>query len=57
MSVYVDSSALIKRYVDEPDGETAEAILLADVDRSVSIAVTPATAAKWAYALSETFVH
>lgn len=30
MSLYVDSSALLKRYVDEPDSETAEALLRSD---------------------------
>lgn len=30
MSLYVDSSALIKRYVDEPDSEAAEAHLRSD---------------------------
>lgn len=30
MSVYVDSSALLKRYVDEPDSETADSILRSD---------------------------
>lgn len=30
MSVYVDSSALVKRYVEESDSERAEALLLAD---------------------------
>lgn len=30
MTLYVDSSALIKRYVDEPDSDAAEAILLSD---------------------------
>jgi predicted nucleic acid-binding protein len=30
VTLYVDSSALIKRYVDEDDSESAEAILLAD---------------------------
>jgi uncharacterized protein len=30
VTLYVDSSALIKRYVDEEDSEAAEAILLAD---------------------------
>jgi len=28
--LYVDSSALLKRYVDEPDSERCEALLLAD---------------------------
>ena len=32
MTLYVDSSALIKRYVDEDDSGTAEAILLADAE-------------------------
>ena len=30
MSLYVDSSALLKRYVDEPDSDTAEALLSSD---------------------------
>jgi predicted nucleic acid-binding protein len=30
MSLYVDSSALLKRYVDEPDSEECEAILRSD---------------------------
>ena len=30
MTLYVDSSALIKRYVDETDSDAAEAILLGD---------------------------
>ena len=30
MTLYVDSSALAKRYVAEPDSDAAEAILLAD---------------------------
>lgn len=30
MSLYVDSSALLKRYVEEPDSETAEALLRSD---------------------------
>jgi uncharacterized protein len=30
MSLYVDSSALLKRYVDEPDSDTAEALLRSD---------------------------
>ena len=30
MSLYVDSSALLKRYVDEPESETCERYLLAD---------------------------
>ena len=30
MSLYVDSSALLKRYVDEPDSERAEALLHSD---------------------------
>lgn len=30
MPLYVDSSALLKRYVDEPDSERCEALLLAD---------------------------
>ncbi len=30
MSLYVDSSALLKRYVDEPDSDTAGAILSSD---------------------------
>jgi predicted nucleic acid-binding protein len=32
VTLYVDSSALVKRYVDEDDSESAEAILLADPD-------------------------
>jgi predicted nucleic acid-binding protein len=32
VTLYLDSSALIKRYVDEPDSDTAEAILLSDPD-------------------------
>ena len=30
MSLYVDSSALLKRYVDESDSETAESLLRSD---------------------------
>lgn len=30
MSLYVDASALLKRYIDEPDSETAEALLRSD---------------------------
>jgi predicted nucleic acid-binding protein len=30
VSLYVDSSALLKRYVDEPDSDAAEALLLSD---------------------------
>jgi len=30
VSLYVDSSALLKRYVDEPDSETAESLLRSD---------------------------
>ena len=30
MSLYVDSSALLKRYVDEPESEACEAILRSD---------------------------
>ena len=30
MSLYVDSSALLKRYVDEPDSEHAESLLRSD---------------------------
>lgn len=30
MSLYVDSSALLKRYVDEPDSESADALLGSD---------------------------
>ena len=30
MSLYVDSSALLKRYVDEPDSDTAESLLRSD---------------------------
>lgn len=32
MTLYVDSSALIKRYVDEDDSDTADAILLSDTE-------------------------
>jgi predicted nucleic acid-binding protein len=32
VSLYVDSSALLKRYVDEPDSDTAEALLRSDPD-------------------------
>ncbi|MFN8186599.1 MAG: type II toxin-antitoxin system VapC family toxin [Gaiellales bacterium] len=32
MSLYVDSSALLKRYVDEPDSDACEALLRADAD-------------------------
>jgi predicted nucleic acid-binding protein len=32
MSLYVDSSAMVKRYVAEDDSEAADAILLADTD-------------------------
>lgn len=32
MSVYVDTSALAKRYVDEPESEACEALMLADPD-------------------------
>jgi hypothetical protein len=32
MTLYVDSSALIKRYIAEDDSEAADAILLADTD-------------------------
>lgn len=32
MTLYLDSSALLKRYVDEPDSEVAERYLLADPD-------------------------
>lgn len=32
MSIYVDSSALLKRYVDEPDSETAAELLESDPD-------------------------
>ncbi len=31
MTLYVDSSALLKRYVDEPDSEAAEELLRSDV--------------------------
>lgn len=31
MSIYVDTSALLKRYLDEPDSETADALLAADL--------------------------
>jgi predicted nucleic acid-binding protein len=30
VSIYVDASALLKRYVDEPDSETADALLRSD---------------------------
>jgi predicted nucleic acid-binding protein len=30
MSLYVDSSALLKRYIDEPDSEVAESFLRSD---------------------------
>lgn len=30
MSLYVDSSALLKRYVDEPDSQAADALLRSD---------------------------
>lgn len=30
MSLYVDSSALLKRYIDEPDSEVAESLLRSD---------------------------
>lgn len=30
MSLYVDSSALLKRYVEEPDSDVAESLLLSD---------------------------
>ena len=30
MSLYVDSSALLKRYIDEPDSATASALLASD---------------------------
>ena len=30
MSLYVDSSALLKRYVDEPDSDVADALLASD---------------------------
>jgi predicted nucleic acid-binding protein len=32
MSLYVDSSALLKRYIDEPDSDAAEALLRSDPD-------------------------
>lgn len=32
MTLYVDSSALAKRYVAEPDSDAAEALLLSDTD-------------------------
>jgi predicted nucleic acid-binding protein len=32
MALYVDTSALLKRYLEEPDSATAEAYLLADPD-------------------------
>jgi hypothetical protein len=31
VSIYVDTSALLKRYLDEPDSETADALLAADL--------------------------
>lgn len=30
MTIYVDSSALVKRYVDEPESDAAERVLLSD---------------------------
>ena len=30
MSIYVDSSALLKRYIDEPDSDTADSLLRSD---------------------------
>jgi predicted nucleic acid-binding protein len=30
VSIYVDSSALLKRYVDEPDSDTADSLLRSD---------------------------
>lgn len=30
MSLYIDSSALLKRYVDEPDSDAANALLASD---------------------------
>ncbi len=32
MTLYVDSSALLKRYVDEPDSDIADALLAGDPD-------------------------
>ncbi|MEM6273848.1 MAG: type II toxin-antitoxin system VapC family toxin [Myxococcota bacterium] len=32
MALYVDTSALLKRYVEEPDSDLAEAYLLADTE-------------------------
>jgi predicted nucleic acid-binding protein len=32
MTLYVDSSALVKRYIEEADSEAAEATLLADIE-------------------------
>jgi predicted nucleic acid-binding protein len=32
MALYVDTSALLKRYIEEPDSATAEAYLLGDPD-------------------------
>ncbi|MGH9048988.1 MAG: type II toxin-antitoxin system VapC family toxin [Acidimicrobiia bacterium] len=32
MSIYVDASALLKRYVDEPDRDAGDEILLADTE-------------------------
>lgn len=32
MTFYVDSSAFVKRYVDEPDSDDAESLLLSDPD-------------------------
>lgn len=31
MPLYVDTSALLKRYLEEPDSETAQALLVADL--------------------------
>ena len=38
MSTYVDSSALLKRYVDEADSDDAEALLQA-ADRALAAAM------------------
>ncbi|HEX9681710.1 MAG TPA: type II toxin-antitoxin system VapC family toxin [Acidimicrobiales bacterium] len=32
MTLYVDTSALLKRYIDEPDSDRAEALLASDPD-------------------------
>ncbi len=63
MSLYIDSSTLLKRYVDEPDSDEAEALLVSDpslvtarhtiveVRRNLSrlLGETEATAAKAAF--------